>query len=152
AYGVRGRGRRRRALAEVVGELEREEDREQDGATDGDDLHAPVFGLPGALHSALAAHEVPPLVLGAAEVGLDVVVVAPVVVVGAVPVVSAAPGVVAAAICGTCGTSALMVSTACTWGNVEVCVGSCPPLDDVEVVVEHAEDGISQKAMSLTSN
>ena len=52
--------------------------------------------------------------LGAADVGFEVVVVVPVVVV--VDVVSVAPGVVATG-AGVWGTKALMFRVACTWGN-----------------------------------
>src|SRR5207248_1372609 len=109
--------RRRRAAAasvalEDLGHLEGEEGDEQDCAADGQPLCAPVLRFPDVLHSALAAHEVPPLVLGAADVEFEVVVV-PVVV---VEVVSVEPGTAAVA-AGAWGTKALMVSVAWTWGN-----------------------------------
>ena len=57
--------------------------------------------------------------LGAAEVEFEVVVVVPVVVVVVVvAVVSVLPGT-AAAVCGCCGTKALIVRTAWTCGNVD---------------------------------
>ena len=73
---------------EDPGHLEGEDCDEQDCAPDGQPLRAPVLRFPDVLHSALTAHEVPPVVLGAADVGFEVVVV-PVVV---VEVVSVEPG------------------------------------------------------------
>jgi hypothetical protein len=67
----------------------------------------------------LPAHDVPPLVLGLALVGVEVVVVVVVVVVVpvvVVEVVSVLPGVVDA-VCGACGTNALTVSVVWTCGN-----------------------------------
>jgi hypothetical protein len=103
-----------------------EHDREQDCTADGHSLGALVFRLPLALHSRLAAHEVPPLVLGAAEVEFDVVVVVPVVVVVEVEVVSVLPGAVADCTCW--GTRALIVSV--TWTiapdtGTLICFGGC---------------------------
>src|SRR2546421_9277433 len=119
---ARGAGRRcsrrRRAAAvsvvalEDLRHLEGEKGDEQDCPADGQPLRAPVLRFPDVLHSALATHEVPPLVLGAADVEFEVVVV-PVVV---VEVVSVEPGT-AAVEAGAWGTKALMVSVAWTWGN-----------------------------------
>jgi 1-aminocyclopropane-1-carboxylate deaminase/D-cysteine desulfhydrase-like pyridoxal-dependent ACC family enzyme len=82
-------------------------------------------------------------VLGAAEVGFDVVVVVPVVV---VEVVSVLPGTVVA-VTGCCGTKALIVRTASTCGKVD-CAGV--PAVGVPVELEHDVAGTSQNAMSLT--
>src|SRR4051794_33378887 len=114
--GRRCSGRRRAAAASValedLGHLEGEDCDEQDRAADDQPLRATVLRFADVLHSALAAHEVPPLVLGAADVEFEVVVV-PVVV---VDVVSVEPGI-AVVEAAAWGTKALMVNVAWIWGN-----------------------------------